>query len=200
MHGSGGSTFFNHTKKSIRSAGMQYAARNFVVITPKCEWNWKESPGEWVLDLVQALRPLVWIDYRKIYLTGYSMGGMSTWELGAMKPHLFAAVCTVAGHHKSEKTAWIAQRLMSTPVYCVHDRRDGTCPMHLQEMIWKLFRENDHPDFSIVLTNAADHFRVHEEAYCANEDLYRWFLQRTCGMITVGTVDASETTKPPPAG
>ena len=72
-------------------------------------WSWKESPGEWVLDLVQALRPLVWIDYRKIYLTGYSMGGMSTWELGAMKPHLFAALCTVAGHHKREKTEWIAQ-------------------------------------------------------------------------------------------
>ena len=62
------------------------------------------------------------------------------------------------------------------------------------------FRENDHPDFSTVLTNTADHFRVHEEAYCANEDLYRWFLQRTCGMPTVGTVDASETIKPPPAG
>jgi pimeloyl-ACP methyl ester carboxylesterase len=200
MHGSGGSTFFNHNKKSIRTAGMQYAACNFVVITPICKWSWKESPGEWVLDLVQALRPLVWIDYRKIYLTGYSMGGMSTWELGAMKPHLFAALCTVAGHHKREKTEWIAQRLMSTPVRCVHDRGDGTCPMHLQEMIWKLFRENDHPDFSTVLTNTADHFRVHEEAYCANEDLYRWFLQRTCGMHTVGTVDASETIKPPPAG
>ena len=192
MHGTGGCTFFTHSKKSITSVGMQYAARNFVVMTPKCEWRWKESPGEWVLDLVQALRSLVWIDYRRIYLTGYSMGGMSTWELGAKRPDLFAAVCPVAGHHQIEKTVWIAQRLMSTSVYCVHDKRDGTCPMAQQEMIWKLFRDNGHPDFDTLLTDGVDHCHVYENAYCVNESLYHWFSQRTCGMLTGGTVDAGQ--------
>ena len=120
------------------------------------------------------------------------MGGMSTWELGAKRPDLFAAVCPVAGHHKKEKTAWIAQRLMSTSVYCVHDKRDGTCPMAQQEMIWKLFRDNGHPDFDTLLTDGVDHCQVYENAYCVNESLYHWFSQRTCGMLTGGTVDAGQ--------
>jgi hypothetical protein len=64
--------------------------------------------------------------------------------------------------------------------------------MALQEMIWKLFRENGHPDFDILLTDGVDHCQVYEDAYCVSENLYHWFLQRTCGILTVGTVDAGQ--------
>ena len=41
---------------------------------------------------VVSHRSAEWVDHRRIYVTGCSMGGMSTWEVGAMRPDLFAAI------------------------------------------------------------------------------------------------------------
>ena len=151
MHGTGGGTFFTHSKKSLKTPGMQFAAKTFVVVTPRCEWTWRDKPGQWVLELVQALRALEWLDHKRVYLTGCSMGGMSAWELGALRPDLFAAVAPVAAHHKKEKAPWIAQRLASTPLYAVHDTTDGTCPMvGGEDTLWDLIRDGGHSDFRRV--------------------------------------------------
>merc|ERR1712048_1083354 len=76
MHGTGGGTFFAHSKKSLQSEGLQFAARNFVVASPVCEWTWQQSPSPWVEDLVRTLRAAEWVDHQRVYLTGCSMGGM----------------------------------------------------------------------------------------------------------------------------
>merc|ERR1711933_582290 len=81
LHGTGGTSFFTNSKVTLRSPGLQYAARNFVIVSPHCDWKWKETPKSWVVELIVALRAAEWIDHRRIYLTGSSMGGMGTWEI-----------------------------------------------------------------------------------------------------------------------
>ena len=177
MHGAGGGTFFTHSKKSLRTVGMQRAARSFVVITPRCEWTWRDKPSDWILELIQAFKALEWIDYGRIYLTGCSMGGMGVWELGARRPDLFAAISPVAAHHQRERTHWLAQRLLSTPVYAFHDDHDGTCPIAPEKVLWQLLQESGHQNFCSLVTTGVDHCKVHEQAYCNSEDLYNWFLE-----------------------
>ena len=177
MHGTGGGTFFTHSKKSLGTVGMRYAAKNFVVVSPRCEWTWRESPREWVIELIEAFRALDWLSHSRMYLTGCSMGGMSAWELGAARPDLFAAIAPVAAHHKQDKTSWIAQRLSATPLYIVHDTSDGTCPMAPEQRLWQLIQSSGNAYFKKKLTTGVDHCKLHEHAYCLTEDLYHWFLQ-----------------------
>merc|ERR1711972_374723 len=155
---------------------MQYAAREFVVVSPHCKWTWRDTPHEWVAELVQALRPLEWVDHKRIYLTGCSMGGMGAWEVGSQIPHLFAAVSPVAAHHQLERSALIAQRLRLTPLYVVHDDTDSTCPIGEEEVLWQMLQDLGHPDFQKLVLHNVDHCKVHEPAYCDDEHLYRWLL------------------------
>src|SRR5690606_29741755 len=57
------------------------------------------TPATLVLSLITTLTTQLNIDDRRIYLSGYSMGGEGTFDLISRKPELFAAavsVCPVA--------------------------------------------------------------------------------------------------------
>ena len=179
MHGTGGGTFFTHSKNSLKTPGMQFAARTFIVITPRCEWTWRDSPSQWVMELIQAFRVLECLDHRRIYLTGLSMGGMGAWEVAAHRPELFAALSPVAAHHKKENEAKIAQSLSRTPVFAVHDRTDETCPLGPEARLWDLIKDNGNTDVATLVTIGVDHCKIHEHAYCINEDLYHWLLKHS---------------------
>lgn len=61
-------------------------------------------PGRMVLELIADLARKLNIDTRRIYLTGYSMGGEGTFDLITRQPDLFAAavpVCPVADTSKA---------------------------------------------------------------------------------------------------
>lgn len=47
MHGTGGCCgFFAKSKKALRSVSANYAADKFVIVSPVCNWSWKELPYE----------------------------------------------------------------------------------------------------------------------------------------------------------
>ena len=179
MHGAGGGTLFTHSKKSLRTPGMHFAAENFVVLTPRCDWTWKESPKEWPIELIEAVRALEWIDYRRIYLTGLSMGGMSTWELAARRPRLFAAIAPVAAHHKKEMTDEIVRKLATTPFFAVHDRTDATCPFPPQEALWKALFNAGNTESETFVNQGVDHCKIHKHAYCYSDTLFQWLLRHS---------------------
>ncbi len=177
LHGTGGTSFLTHSKKAIRSDGVLFAARNFVIVSPHCDWNWKEQPKQWVIELVLELRAAEWVDHRRIYVTGCSMGGMSTWEVGAMRPDLFAAIAPVAGHHQVQRRAAIASQLCKTPVFAVHSIHDETCPWQVEEGLWYLLmHKENNPRFQLNITEHVDHCSMHERTYCETTMLYEWLL------------------------
>ena len=101
LHGNGGGSFLAHSKKALRSVGMAHAAEHFVICSPACDWNWKQTPRLWVLELLRQLRAASWIDISRVYVTGCSMGGMGVWELASMAPELVTAIAPVAAHHQA---------------------------------------------------------------------------------------------------
>ena len=67
----------------------------FVVVSP-------QSPrGGWNADTLNALLDDVLARYKidpdRVYLTGLSMGGFGTWELGTAHPERFAAIAPICG-------------------------------------------------------------------------------------------------------
>ena len=181
FHGAGSASFYGNSKKSLCSPGLEYAAAHFVVVSPICDWKWREQPRPWINELVHALRAADWIDPNRIYATGFSMGGMSTWEVAAEKPDLYAAIAPVAAHHQESRTTTIAERLCRTPVLVVHSTTDTTCPQRLEEPLWRALEEcaegaGGNSLLQVELA-AETHCRMFQKAFCDDTMLYRWLLR-----------------------
>ena len=180
FHGAGGESFYGNTKKSLHSAGLQYAAANFVVVSPMCSWDYRQIPGSWVNELVQTLRASEWIDDKRIYATGQSTGGMSTLEVSAARPDLYAAIAPVAAWHREERTEQIAEQLCRTPVLAIHSSKDETSPKAVEEPLWEaLQRIGDHYDGSLLQVELGDHSHcsMFERAFCDDVFVYEWLLR-----------------------
>jgi len=96
-------------------------------------FDW-ESWGRWdaleVLDLAKAqLRP----DPQRIYLTGHSMGGHGTWQLGVLFPDHFAAIGPSAGWISFFSYAGASHPTNATPVEALLHRAAAACDTLLME-------------------------------------------------------------------
>lgn len=60
-------------------------------------FDWEEIGRLDALEVLALAKAQLVPDNTKIYLTGHSMGGHGTWQLGAHYPHLFAAIAPSAG-------------------------------------------------------------------------------------------------------
>ncbi len=97
-----------------------------VVICPQCP-----SDIVWT-NIVFAVKELIdktveefEIDRSRITITGISMGGFGTWEMGITYPDFFAAIAPVCGGGMS----WRAGLLKYTPVWAFHGDKDNTVPI-----------------------------------------------------------------------
>jgi len=176
LHGTGGSSFFTHSKKTLRSVGLQHAADKFVVVSPQCDWTWKDMPSPWVLELIRCLRAADWIDHRRVYLSGCSMGGMGTWELGALAPDIFAAIAPVAAHHRADRNLELARLLRDTPIFAVHSVHDETCGIGAENGLWAELHAAGNDRMQVNMVQGIDHCSMYERAYCDDTQLYRWLL------------------------
>ena len=105
-------------------AGIGEALRRFrerfpcVVVFPQTAHEaryWTDDQGVVLAELSQAVRQFHG-DRRRLYLTGYSLGGSGTWFLAARNPGLFAAIIPICGRvaikpsraHESEVHEWAA--------------------------------------------------------------------------------------------
>ena len=95
--------------------------RPCLVIAPQAPSNgWNGDKADGVLAIAEELIANFPIDPKRIYLTGYSMGGFGTFSLIAMKPDFFAAGIPVAGGAGPNK----ADKLKDVPIWAVHGDAD----------------------------------------------------------------------------
>ena len=73
-----------------------------------------------LICLVELIRNSPFVDKTRVYLTGNSMGGYGTWELGGLRADWFAAIMPVCGGG----IPWRAAALQDMPVRTFHGLRD----------------------------------------------------------------------------
>ena len=100
--------------------GKEYPA---IVLAPQCPkgivWN----------NIVFALKELIDnvienynVDTKRVSITGLSMGGFGTWEMGIIYPELFSAIAPVCGGGLT----WRCDLLKNIPVWAFHGDIDTT--------------------------------------------------------------------------
>ncbi|NLF39359.1 prolyl oligopeptidase family serine peptidase [bacterium] len=101
----------------------------FITVAPVLPYE-RERAGGWepdeVIALLDTIERVYPVDVQRVYLTGFSMGGMGTWRTAMQYPGRFAAIAPVCGSG-DPATLYRARNL---PVWMFHGDRDTSVPLY----------------------------------------------------------------------
>lgn len=129
LHGAGerGDDFekvYRHSIPRYIREGEDFPA---VILAPQCPgrvvWN------NLVLGLKQLIDSVIQeyhIDIHRVSITGQSMGGFGTWEMGLTYSNFFSCIAPICGGGMS----WRCCNLKNTPVWAFHGDADELVPLH----------------------------------------------------------------------
>jgi len=152
----------------------------FIVVAPQCPEGqiWSNDALIGLLDDIQHSYP---VDAKRVYLTGLSMGGYGTWELGLSYPERFAAIAPICGGGNLitslltsfEPTRAAAAR--SLGVWAFHGGKDPVVPLSESQRMVDWLKDHGVSDVKLTVYPEAQHDSW-TQAY-RNPELYDWFLK-----------------------
>lgn len=150
----------------------------FVVVSPQCPEGQIWS-NEVLLSLLDEVSAKLNVDTNRIYLTGLSMGGYGTWNLGLAYPERFAALAPICGGGDTIRILLTegrqARALKSLPVWAFHGAKDTVVKLEESERMVNALKEVGCKEVELTVYPDAGH-DAWTETY-NNEMLYQWFLK-----------------------
>ena len=142
----------------------------FVMAAPLCsEDTWFDHWGE-LKALVAKLASESFVDVKRIYMMGASMGGYGTWQLAMSMPEYFAAIAPICGGGMY----WNAGRLLNVPVWAFHGALDqAVFPEESRKMVDAVNKKGGQAKLTMYPENGHNAW---SDTY-SNPELFRWFLQ-----------------------
>lgn len=121
-------------------------------------FNFQTSGGptkalEMVIELVKDLRAEKYVDSRRIYAGGLSMGGMGTFELLRHRPRYFAAAFPICG---GDNVANV-RKYRKTPLWIFHGAKDPVVPPQLSQAIADELQKRKAKEVKFTLYPDANH-------------------------------------------
>lgn len=100
-----------------------------ICICPQCKGDdiWDMHLKQ-LAQFIREMTVLYNADPARVSLTGLSMGGYGTWELGTSFPELFSAIAPICGGGMNWRAAKLANGPYSVPVRCFHGDADTAVP------------------------------------------------------------------------
>lgn len=149
----------------------------FVLISPQCEEG-KTWSRDALLGLLDEAIKVYNVDTNRVYLTGLSMGGFGTWDLGLSNPERFAAIAPICGGgqiitvllHSRDK----ADSFKTLGVWAFHGAQDPVVPVEESQRMVDALKKAGVKDVKFTVYPEAKHDSW-TETY-NNPDLYTWFL------------------------
>ena len=142
-----------------------------VILAPQC------PKGKiWDVDVLTTLiKDVVFnnrINFKKVYLTGLSMGGYGTWKLALEHPEMFAAVAPICG-----RVDYVflenAKKLKDKPIWVFHGAKDQVVPVeNSKRMVSALKKVGGDPKLTIYPKAGHDSW---SKTY-NNPNFYKWLM------------------------
>lgn len=157
----------------------------FIVVSPQCPEDqiWSNDVLLGLLDEIEAKYA---VDTNRVYLTGLSMGGYGTWDLGLAYPERFAAIVPICGGGEfitvllstPEKTA----ALRTLGIWAFHGGKDPVVPVDESKRMVALMKRIGAREAKLTIYPEAQH-DAWTETY-NNPELYTWLLMHHRGGTT----------------
>lgn len=112
------------------------------------------------------------IDKKRIYVTGFSMGGFGTWDILQRLPHLFAAAIPVCGGGDTSQ----AEKIKDIPIWAFHGDKDTVVKtIRSKDMIAAIKKAGGNPQYTEYKGVAHDSWT---QTY-SDQNVLRWlFMQK----------------------
>ena len=183
LHGAGerGSDVWLVAKHGPPKIDMHRPNFPFIVVSPQCPENqvWSEDLLLALLDNIETNYP---VDLHRVYLTGLSMGGFGTWDLGLSHPDRFAAIAPLCGGGEMIRPYLASQTgqataLKTLPVWAFHGAKDPTVPVEESQRMVGFLKKLGVKEVKLTIYPDAEHdcwTRTYDKP-----DLFDWFLQHS---------------------
>jgi predicted peptidase len=185
LHGAGerGTNVWLVAKHGPPKIDTQGAKFPFIIVSPLCPAG-KFWSDDLLLALLNDVEKKFAVNTHRVYLTGLSMGGFGTWNLGLSHPEKFAAIAPVCGGGetipitlaKHYDPATLAQ-LQSLGVWAFHGGKDTTVATEESERMVAALKNAGCTDVKLTIYPEAGHDSW-TQTY-ANPELFAWFLQHS---------------------
>ena len=180
LHGAGerGSDVWKAAKHGPASYVATEPDFPFIMVSPQC------PAGQiWSRDVLLALLDAILREHRvdtgRVYLTGLSMGGYGTWDLGLAHPEKFAAIVPVCGGGQVMEVVLSSGEkgaaLRNLGVWAFHGARDTVVPVHESQRMVDVLRQLGVREVKLTIYPEAGHDSW-TQTY-NNPALYDWLLQ-----------------------
>jgi len=154
----------------------------FILVSPQCPEHqlWSRDV---LLGLLDDIIAAYAVDTNRVYLTGISMGGYGTWDLGMTHPERFAAIVPICGGGELITVIMSirdkGQALRSLGVWAFHGGKDPIVPLAESQRMVDVAKKLGVQDVKLTVIPDASH-DCWTEAYKTPE-LYDWLLKHERG-------------------
>ena len=150
----------------------------FIVVSPQCP-DGEHWSNEILLSLLdQTMRDYA-VDPKRIYLTGLSMGGFGTWDLGLTYPEKFAAIVPICGGGQMITVVLSSREkskaLKTLGVWAFHGAKDPVVPVEESQRMVDGLKKVGVKEVKFTIYPDAGH-NSWTEAY-NDPQLYEWLLK-----------------------
>ncbi|KAH7132604.1 Alpha/Beta hydrolase protein [Dendryphion nanum] len=150
----------------------QLVAENFITVTPSLNLDdglgWNASVLSALLDeIIPAFR----IDTTRIHVTGFSMGGYGTWNLGVQEPDRFASLLPICGGGDPI----LVRNIKHVPQWVHHGDLDEIVPVSASTKIVDALKKVEADD--VKLTRYPDLAHDCWTVAYNNVEVWRWMLK-----------------------
>ncbi|MDG1897682.1 MAG: alpha/beta hydrolase-fold protein [Fuerstiella sp.] len=161
------------------------------VLAPQCRPNQRWVEVDWglpethdaprqpddqmkvVMQLLEKTLQEESIDKRRVYLTGLSMGGVGSWDLGVRRSSLFAAVATICGGADNSTL----QALNDVPMWIAHGDADTVVPVQRSRLAVAALKHAGGKPVYVELPGVGHN--AWTPSYLDNDGLVPWLFRQT---------------------
>lgn len=118
--------------------------------------GWEDPAMPRILsELIAQLAKKYRVDEDRVYLTGFSYGGTSTWLIAEQMPQRFAAIVPLSSR-ATENPAKTVERLKGMPIYLASGDSEWAVPTVAQ--MAEALKKGGHPDFVFRVIQKGSHW------------------------------------------
>ena len=149
----------------------------FILVSPQCPEGEIWSTDQ-LLALLDDVSKNLRVDSHRVYLSGLSMGGYGTWDLGLSHPERFAAIVPICGGGELINILLAqgakGEALRTLGVWAFHGGKDPIVPVDESQRLVDMLKKVKVQDVKLTIYPEAGHDSW-TEAY-NDPKLYEWLL------------------------